>query len=113
VDLGDISQERWVLNPQGCAFRAAVTQMLDEVAAPLNLAVEVQGVNRQLSLVTRGVGLGCVPVQVARRSPLRSRFKSFHVRNHQFDLAVWAVHRDLPPMLTPVLSAITAQLSRL
>jgi hypothetical protein len=64
-----------VLNPQGCAFRAAVTQMLDEVAAPLNLAVEVQGVNRQLSLVTRGVGLGCVPVQVARRSPLRSRFR--------------------------------------
>jgi len=92
---------------------AAVTQMLDEVAAPLNLAVEVQGVTRQLTLVTRGVGLGCVPVQVARRNPLRSRFKSFHVRNHHFDLAVWAVHRDLPTMLTPVLSAITAQFSRL
>jgi len=86
VDVADISKERWVLNPQGCAFRAAVTQML----------------------VARGVGLGCMPVQVARRSPLRSRFRSFHVRKHQFDLA-----RDLPTMLTPVLSAITAQFSRL
>lgn len=113
VDVADISKERWVLNPRGCAFRAAVTQMLDEVGAPLNLAVEVQGVNRQLTLVARGVGLGCMPVQVARRSPLRSRFRSFHVRNHQFDLAVWAVHRDLPTTLTPVLSAITAQFSRL
>jgi len=111
VDLADISKERWVLNPG--AFRAAVMHMLDEVAAPLSLAVEVQGVNRQLSLVARGVGLGCVPVQVARRSPLRSRFKSFHIRNHQFDLAVWAVHRGLPTMLTPVLTAITTQFSRL
>jgi len=72
VDVADISKDRWVLNAQGCAFRAAVTQ---------------------LTLVTRGVGLGCVPV--ARRSALRSRFTSFH------------------PMLTPVLSAITAQFSRL
>jgi DNA-binding transcriptional LysR family regulator len=113
VDLADISRERWVLNPPGCAFRSAVMHMLDEVAAPLSLAVEVQGVNRQLSLVARGAGLGCVPVQVARRSPVRSHFKPFHIRNHQFNLAVWAVHRGLPAMLTPVLTAITTQFSRL
>ena len=113
VDLADVARERWVLNPRGCVFRAAVIQMLDEVARPLRLAVEVQGVNRQLSLVARGVGLGCVPAQVARRSPLRSRFTSFHIRDHPFDLAVWAVHRGLPTVLAPVLTAVTTQFSRL
>ncbi|HKW92539.1 MAG TPA: LysR family transcriptional regulator [Methylomirabilota bacterium] len=113
VDLADISRQRWVLNPQGCAFRAAVTHMLDEAAAPLNLAVEVQGVNRQLSLVARGAGLGCVPAQVVRRSPLRSRLTPFRIRNHEFALPVWAIHRGLPAITGSVLPVIVRTFARL
>ncbi len=113
VELADISRQRWVLNPQGCAFRAAVTSMLDEAAAPLNLAVEVQGVDRQLSLVARGAGLGCVPAQVVRRSQFRSSLTPFRIRNHEFALPVWAIHRALPAIPGPVLTAMTREFARL
>src|SRR2546428_401537 len=61
LTLADAARESWVLNPGGCGGRAALEQTLARVGAPLRVAVETYGLELQLSLVARGVGLGLLP----------------------------------------------------
>jgi DNA-binding transcriptional LysR family regulator len=112
LDLAQMASEGWVLNPDGCGFRAALRRAFDGIGVPLRVAVEAQGMDLQLSLVARGAGLGLVPAPVLRRSRLRSRLRTFRVRRHDFRVEVWIAHGNLPAGRTPVISALSDRLFR-
>jgi len=113
LDIEQIASEGWVLNPDGCGFRAALRWAFDGIGVPLRVAVEAQGMDLQLSLVARGAGLGLVPAPALRRSRLRSRLRTFRVRGHDFRVEVWIAHENLPASRTPVISALSDRLSRI
>lgn len=112
VDLVDVADEDWVLNPDGCGFRATLRRMLQGVNAPLRVAVEAHGLDLQLSLVARGAGLGLAPARMLRRSRFRSQVRPFRIRGHDFRVAAWTVYGRLPVAFTPVVTALSTQLVR-
>lgn len=112
VKLTDVAEETWVLNPDGCGFRAALRRALEDVNAPLRVAVEAYGMELHLSLVARGVGLGVLPTWVLARSPLRAKVRPFRVRGHEFRVAVWTLRGRLPEPLLPVWTALDEHLTR-
>lgn len=113
TDPADIIDERWVLNPDGCVFRAAVQSMLDRFSVPLRVAVEAYGVELQLALVARGAGLSLVPQPVFHRSRVRTQVRAFHIREYEYRLGVWMVSDRLPVALTCVVTSLHDQLGRM
>lgn len=110
VAIDDLVEARWVLNPDGCGFRATLRRALQRIDAPLQVAVEAYGSELQLSLVARGIGYGFVPARAFARSAIRRDVRTFRVKGHDLRLAVWAVHgRPLEP-LVPVVDALEAHL---
>lgn len=112
VELADVTEQSWVLNPEGCGFRTRLRRMFQEINAALRMAVEVQGFDLQLSMVARGAGLGVVPRRVLRRSPVRSHIRTFRIRGPDFRLSVWRVHGRMPASLSPVVTALDQELAR-
>ncbi|HWP34442.1 MAG TPA: LysR family transcriptional regulator [Thermodesulfobacteriota bacterium] len=110
--LADLGGAAWVLNPEGCGFRAALQRALLAVGAPLHVSVEAWGFDLQLSLVARGAGLGLVPVRVLARHRLRSRLRRLRVRGLDFKLAVWIVRGQVAASLAPVLACLDRALRR-
>lgn len=112
VALEDLAGARWVLNPDGCGFRATLRRALQRIDAPLQVAIEAYGSELQLSLVARGIGLGCVPARALERSAVRREIRTFRVKGHDLQLAVWAVRgRPVEPIL-PVLDALEEHMAK-
>lgn len=80
-DLAGLGRHRWVLNPRGCGFRAALQRALDRAGEHLNLGAEIQGYELQLSLIARGVGLGLMPRSRWQSSPQRKQIKMIEPRD--------------------------------
>jgi len=113
IELAEVVEERWVLNPDGCIFRSMVTRMLDRFGAPLRVAVEAHGVDLQLDLVARGAGLSLIPQPIVHRRHVQPQVHPFRIRDHDCRLEVWMVSERLPIVLTGVLTAQHEQLGRL
>ena len=60
----------WILNPEGCGFRASLQRGLADLGLPFQLVLETFGSELQLGLVAAGMGLGFV----TRRSLEASRY---------------------------------------
>lgn len=112
VAIDDLVEARWVLNPDGCGFRATLRRALQRIDAPLRVAVEAYGSELQLSLVAQGIGYGFVPGRVLAMSALRRNVRTFRVKGHDFRLAVWAVHGRTIEPLVPVVDALERHLAQ-
>ena len=56
----------WVLNPDGCGYRALLVTLAASMRRPIRVVAEVQGASLQRELVLAGLGIGLVPETVAR-----------------------------------------------
>ena len=104
--VADLAGHSWVLNPNGCAARAALRRALVGAGADLRVGVETYNYELQLSLVARGRGLGLVPGRLLARSRFRKRLRTVRVRDLKFPLTVWSVRGRPPLALEPVLAQL-------
>jgi DNA-binding transcriptional LysR family regulator len=81
----------WVLNPDGCGFRAGLQHALAAQGCTLKLNLETLGTELQLGLVADGVGLGLVPVPLLNRSTHASELDIVPVSDFKPEIAVWMV----------------------
>lgn len=91
----DLRDQMWILNPDGCAARAALRRELARAQLPLRIGVETYNYELQLRLIARGRGLGLVPNRVLQRSATRRRLRTLHVKELAFPLTIWMVAGDL------------------
>jgi DNA-binding transcriptional LysR family regulator len=106
VPIESLAAAAWVLNPDGCGFRATLRRALQRVNAPLDVAVEAYGADLHLALVARGVGVGLVPTRTFARSPHRSDLRTFRLKGYDPHVAVWALRGHAADSLSPVLDAL-------
>ena len=66
--LADVYQNGWILNPDGCGFRAGLQRTLSDQGLALRVNLETFGTELQLGLVADGQGLGLVPRPLLERS---------------------------------------------
>ena len=92
--IQDLSGTNWILNPEGCAARAALRRTLRRANIDMIVAVETFNYELQLSLVARNRGLSLVPERILLRSRLKPRLRVVHFPGLNFPLTIWTVQRQ-------------------
>jgi DNA-binding transcriptional LysR family regulator len=101
--LRDIFGEGWVLNPDGCGFRAGLARALTDQGLSFKINLETFGTDLQLGLAANGVGLGLMPRPILERSRHRAHLDIVNVTDFKPVLDIWLVQ---PELAGPVQHAI-------
>ena len=104
--VADLVGHSWVINPDGCGFRAQLERALAEKGAPLNVTAETWGCALQLAMIARGVGLGLVPERLVQASPYRARLRTIDVRGLRPKVVVSMVRAEVLPAFDDALDAM-------
>jgi DNA-binding transcriptional LysR family regulator len=110
--LQELSSHGWILHPNGCGTRRSIESALAAQRLPFNVAVEVEGHELQLSLVSQGVGLALVMPQVLRGSEFRKNLKLVRVADFLSEQGVWIVHPSHIGRLAPVVRTLRGAVKR-
>ncbi|CAM2158001.1 DNA-binding transcriptional LysR family regulator [Paraburkholderia tropica] len=89
--IKSLASQEWVLNPQGCGYRAALEAAMDSAGKSLRLGVDTHGTDMQLRLVAAGLGLGLVPRGVLENSEWKDEVSVVEVSDFDLSVDVWLV----------------------
>jgi DNA-binding transcriptional LysR family regulator len=105
VKLADCYSQGWVLNPDGCGFRAGLQRTLSDQGLTLKVNLETFGTELQLGLVADGMGLGLVPRPLLERSAHRHLLAAMPVKDFKPVMDLWLIYpRFLGNLQGPVSS---------
>jgi DNA-binding transcriptional LysR family regulator len=101
--LADLAGLGWVINPDGCGFRAQLDRALAAAGHVLDVSAESWGTALQLAMVARSAGLGLVPERQIAESQHRAALRVIEVEDFRAALRVWLVRASsLGALSTPV-----------
>ncbi|WP_394840909.1 LysR family transcriptional regulator [Pendulispora brunnea] len=110
--MADFGNSDWILNPEGCAARAALEQAFHRAGAAMRVIVETYTYELQMALVAQARGLGLVPARLLARSSSRRRLQPLALDFPGQDLHVWLAARSLPSSLESAVAALAAAVVR-
>jgi DNA-binding transcriptional LysR family regulator len=94
--LRDLSRFPWVMNPDGCGFRAALKRSFEAARLPFHVGVEALSADLRLSLVARGLGIGVVTAAAFADNPPPKSIKVVDPSDFRPQIRAWVVYR--PPV---------------
>ena len=96
VNLSDLQNRSWVLNPDGCGFRHALTRSLAEGGHRLHVQFELDAAPQEhLSMVAAGVGCSIVPSSALEQGAHHAKkVQQLIVKNFDGELGVWMLWAD-------------------
>jgi DNA-binding transcriptional LysR family regulator len=111
VDISDLRNRSWVLNPDGCGFRHALARSLATVDEHLKVQFELDAAPQEhIAMVASGVGYSIVPASALTQSPRqRTVIQQLTVTGFEFDLVVsilWSERCQTTPGTRQALAAI-------
>lgn len=109
--LAECEPYGWVLNPDGCGFRAGLQHALAANGLALKLNLETFGTDLQLALVAQGAGLGLVPVPLLRTSQHAAALDVVNVSDFRPEIAVWMLHSRALGKLQQALAVLSASIA--
>lgn len=92
VKLSDCYELGWVLNPDGCGFRAGLQRTLTDQGLSLKVNLETFGTELQLGLVADGMGLGLVPRPLLERSAHREQLAVMPLKDFKPVMDLWLIY---------------------
>lgn len=92
VAMSALAKEGWILNPQGCGYRAALEKAVGDVGESLRVVVDTYGTEIQLRMIASGLGLGVVPRSVLYASMSLQELSIVEVSDFSMSLDIWLVH---------------------
>ncbi|AOK56139.1 LysR family transcriptional regulator [Burkholderia stagnalis] len=104
--LADCHARGWVLNPDGCGFRAGLRRALDTHGLPLRVTLDTFGRDLQLQSVANGVGLGLMPLPLVEQSPLRDALDIVPLADFKPQIDLWLLRRHDAARFAAPLAAI-------
>jgi len=111
--LRAMNEVGWVIQPESCGYRVALTQALERAGAgPPRVIVEAFGKNLQLSVVARGAGFGLLPASQLKKIPGKHKIKAFSVPDFRLIASTWFIRKRQPGRLSRPLDAMEQTLSR-
>lgn len=113
IGLDALSRHPWILNQDGCAMRGSLRRKFTDADLPLEIAVEAFGAELQMSLVSRGLGLGIVTAGAFARSAFRRQLKVISVPALHASSALWLVHALQPGRLIGPLDNLKKSLANI
>jgi len=107
--LADCHARGWVLNPDGCGFRAGLRRALDAQGLPMPVALDAYGRDLQLQSVANGIGIGLMPMPLVECSPLRDALAIVPLADFKPQIDLWLLRRQDAARFAAPLDAIAAQ----
>ncbi|MBU9297334.1 LysR family transcriptional regulator [Burkholderia multivorans] len=107
--LADCHARGWVLNPDGCGFRAGLRRALDAQGLPMPVALDAYGRDLQLQSVANGIGIGLMPMPFVECSPLRDALEIVPLADFKPQIDLWLLRRQDAARFAAPLDAIAAQ----
>jgi DNA-binding transcriptional LysR family regulator len=104
--LEELASNAWILNPHGCGARQLLESAFLQRGLPFVSAVEAEGYELQLSLISEGVGLGLVMPQVLHSSVSRRHIKPVKVKGLSLMQNVWILHSRHIGRLAPAVHCV-------
>lgn len=90
--LADCCERGWILNPDGCGFRATLQRMLANQGLRLRTNLEIFGAELQLGLVASGMGLGLMAEPLLERSAYREQLRVLPLTDFKATLDLLMLH---------------------
>lgn len=97
--LADWRERGWILNPDGCGFRAGLRRALADQGLPLQVRLDTNGRELQLELVAQGHGLGLVPLPLLEHSAQRAALEIVPLSDFKPRIELWLLHAPQPGRL--------------
>lgn len=94
--LKDLSPLPWILNPDGCGFRAAIKRRFDQESLPMQIGIEVLSSDLRLELVARGLGVTLATKAAIQNSPATKALRVIAMRDFEPKVRAWIVRQ--PPV---------------
>ena len=89
--LVECNERGWVLNPDGCGFRAGLQRALAAKHLPLRVNLDCYGRDLQFQSVAEGLGLGLSPLPMLESSPWRERLQTIALPDFKPMIDLWLV----------------------
>jgi DNA-binding transcriptional LysR family regulator len=112
IPLAKLGARPWILNPDGCGFRAALRTALMKAGESLAVAMETPRLELQLELVSHGLGIGLVPQWALARSPHRRALKTIRPTDLNLDIRYMVVDAGVAAGMAPVLDVLRDSFAR-
>jgi DNA-binding transcriptional LysR family regulator len=93
--LSDLSRFPWVMNENGCGFRAFIRRSFEAERLPFMVAVEALSSDLRLSLVARGLGIGIVTPAAFAGNRWHEAIEIVDAPQFRPQVRAWMLHR--PP----------------
>jgi DNA-binding transcriptional LysR family regulator len=103
----------WVLNSEGCGYRAALKRTLEEAGIPFTVVAEVNDLDLQMQLVREGVGEGLIPLRALPRRLSATGLQTFSIAGVTFSLETRLLYRRTGPIIPMAVPLIERTVSRL
>lgn len=110
--LREVYDIGWVLNPDGCGFRAGLERALAGQGLSFKVNLETFGADLQLGLVANGMGLGLMPRPILERSLHRDSLDVVDVDDFKPLLDIWLIQPALPKPLQQALDFFAAEVQQ-
>lgn len=81
-------RRNWVLNPAGCLVREEITNRVERLGSPLNVAAELNNPDLQVALIAGNVGVGMLRASFLRTHPLRTRLSIIEHPNFNISIRI-------------------------
>jgi DNA-binding transcriptional LysR family regulator len=108
--IQDLAGANWILNPEGCAARAALRRTLRRANIDMVVAVETYNYELQMALVARNRGFSLAPERILTRSRCKSSLQVIRLPGLNFPLTIWAVERQPCAGLDAVITELSRAL---
>jgi len=95
LQLSDIHEMGWILNPAECGFRNGLNNALKKQGLPLVLNFDVTGVEVQLGLVASELGIGLIPSHMLESSTHKRRVEIITLSDFQLCNDLWLARPNL------------------
>jgi DNA-binding transcriptional LysR family regulator len=111
VDMADLRNRAWVLNPDGCGFRHSLARSLAAIGEHLHVQFELDAAPQEhIAMVAAGVGCSIVPASSLSQPASRAQsVQRLTVTGFDFDLVVsiaWSERHQALPGTREALAAI-------
>ena len=112
VTMAELAEQQWILNPQGCGYRAALQRAMEGAGKQVRLGVDMHGTETQLRLVAAGLGLGLAPTRLLANSRFLKDLCPVEVADFTLKLDLWLLHAPELGNLSRALDVLGQALAR-